>query len=128
MSWAIGFDSNWNRDIGYGVPCECDHPGCTAQIHRGLAHVCGGEPCGGDKGCGLYFCAKHLWMARDTQCCNRCRRYRAPYKRPKPDVPEWLRWKLRDASWMQWRKENPSEVADIRAVLRANAAKARGKA
>lgn len=42
MGWSIGFDSNWNRDIGYGVPAFCDHPGCTAEIDRGLAYVCGG--------------------------------------------------------------------------------------
>jgi hypothetical protein len=22
MSWSIGFDNDWDRDIGYGVPCE----------------------------------------------------------------------------------------------------------
>jgi hypothetical protein len=121
MGWAIGYDHNWQRDIGYGVPCKCDHPGCERDIHRGLAHVCGGEPHGGDVGCGLFFCSAHLWMARGTQCCNRCRRYRAPYKQPKPDVPEWLRWKLRDYSWKQWRDENPLEVRDIRSRLRAYA-------
>jgi hypothetical protein len=55
MSWALGFDGNWNRDIGYGVPSYCDHPKCSAKIDRGLAYVCcGQEPYGGD-GCGLYF-------------------------------------------------------------------------
>ena len=60
MSWAIGFDSRWNRDIGYGVPATCDFPGCGVDIDRGLAFVCGGEPYGGEDGCGLYFCASHL--------------------------------------------------------------------
>src|SRR4051812_7048849 len=26
MGWSIGYDSNWQRDIGYGVPAFCDHP------------------------------------------------------------------------------------------------------
>lgn len=37
MGWSIGFDTRWKRDIGYGVPAECDHPTCGAQIDRGLA-------------------------------------------------------------------------------------------
>ena len=45
MGWSIGFDTRWNRDIGYGVPAYCDHPGCNKEIDRGLSHVCGGEPC-----------------------------------------------------------------------------------
>ena len=56
MSWSIGFDSNWNRDIGYGVPAYCDNPKCNKEIDRGLSYVCGGEAFGGEKGCGLYFC------------------------------------------------------------------------
>ena len=26
MSWAVGYDENWKRDVGYGVPSYCDHP------------------------------------------------------------------------------------------------------
>ena len=26
MSWAVGWDSNWYRDIGYGVPATCEEP------------------------------------------------------------------------------------------------------
>jgi hypothetical protein len=62
MGWAIGYDDNWDRDIGYGVPGECDAPGCHARIDRGLGYVCGGQPYGGEKGCGLFFCGKHLFM------------------------------------------------------------------
>src|SRR5690606_23075125 len=53
MGWAVGYDSNWNRDIGYGVPTTCDHPGCNEKIDRGLSYVCGDEPYGGEHGCGL---------------------------------------------------------------------------
>jgi len=60
MSWSIGYDSNWKRDIGYGVPATCDFPGCGKSIDRGLSCVCGGEPYGGERGRGLYFCGDHL--------------------------------------------------------------------
>ena len=60
MGWSIGFDQKWNRDIGYGVPCVCDHPGCDKEIDRGLSYVCcGDQPEGGEHGCGLYFCPDH---------------------------------------------------------------------
>lgn len=115
MGWSIGFDSNWNRDIGYGVPAECDLPTCHEQIDRGLSFVCGSEPYGGEKGCGLYFCEKHFQYRKPhfydmtVQLCPRCYAYRPPYK-PKPDVAEWIKHKLTDKSWKQWRKENPEAV------------------
>ncbi len=112
MSWSIGYDDNWKRDIGYGVPSICDHPGCTEEIDRGLSYVCGGEPYGGDRGCGLYFCSAHLRVhERLPQLCNRCSpRARSPFK-PTLDTPEWTNWKLTDESWADWRKENPEWVA-----------------
>lgn len=110
MSWSIGYDSNWKRDIGYGVPAYCDAPKCVAKIDRGLGYVCGGEPYGGDSGCGLYFCGKHLtWNNK----CLRCTRYKSPYKEISPDHPEWIQHKLLHPSWAQWRKENPDEVAKL---------------
>jgi hypothetical protein len=73
MGWSIGWDSNWQRDIGYGVPAYCDHPNCHEHIDRGLSYVCGGEPYGGDEGCGLYFCSQHLFIERGhPQRCERC--------------------------------------------------------
>ena len=66
MGWEIGYDSAWDRDVGYGVPTECDHPNCNAQIDRGLSYVCGGEPYGGELGCGLFFCEDHLFYAEKT--------------------------------------------------------------
>lgn len=107
MGWSIGFDNNWNRDIGYGVPAYCDHPKCNAEINRGLSYVCGGEPYGGDRGCGLYFCDEH----GGGRLCPRCEARRAtPYKHPKSDHPRWIHHKLTDESWQQWRDENPAEV------------------
>lgn len=122
MGWSLGFDSNWRRDVGYGVPAFCDHPQCDEKIDRGLAYVCGGEPYGGEYGCGLHFCGKHLHYRQPRgadgiyQNCPRCMAYKKPY-RPKPDHPEWLEWKLTDASWQQWRDENPSEVEASRLAL-----------
>jgi hypothetical protein len=103
VSWAIGFDSHWERDIGYGVPAFCDHPRCRVEIDRGMAFVCGGEPYGGDHGCGLYFCAKHLSGAPSQ--CARCRNRKPPFP-AKPDHPRWLHHKLTDASWATWRAEH----------------------
>src|SRR5687767_8726286 len=109
MSWAIGFDSHWQRDIGYGVPAFCDHPKCDKEIDRGLSYVCGGEPYGGERGCGLYFCGEHLW--NPGQLCNRCwRRTRKPYT-PKPEHPRWLHHKATHESWAAWRAEQADPLS-----------------
>lgn len=120
MGWSIGYDSTWNRDIGYGVPAYCDHPKCNEEIDRGLAYVCAHEqPYGGDDGCGLYFCDEHL---RGGQC-PRCAAGRpTPYAHPKPDHPTWIRHKLTDESWARWRAENPKEVAKLTALMPAEIA------
>lgn len=117
MGWSLGYDpQHGGRDIGYSVPAYCDHPRCTVAIDRGLAHVCGGEPYGGEKGCGLYFCNAHLTAA--PQRCPKCARHdRKPY-RPKPDCRGWAKHKLTDASWAKWRAENPAKVAALQAGLK----------
>lgn len=109
MSWAIGYDEQWKRDIGYGVPAYCDHPDCNEEINRGLSYVCGGEPYGGSEGCGLYFCYKHLDYGN---FCERCRKTKEPFN-AKADHPNWIKWKLTDESWKQWREENPDEAKRI---------------
>lgn len=101
MSWSIGFDSNWKRDIGYAVPACCDHPKCAERIDRGLSYVCGGEPYGGNVGCGLYFCPKHL--SGFPQLCSRCSSRKSAFI-PKPDLPEWIEHKATDPSWQEWRE------------------------
>lgn len=119
MGWSIGFDSNWKRDIGYGVPAVCDHPDCNEKIDRGLSYVCcGQQPYGGDQGCGLYFCPEHQ-LGMHGQC-ERCSRGNAPFD-PKPDVPQWMRWKLKDDSWRRWRGNNPDEVEKLRIALKGSA-------
>lgn len=86
MGWSLGYDENWKRDIGYSVPSVCDHPDCNERIDRGLSYVCGGDPYGGESGCGLFFCSMH----RIGQLCERCGEEppQEPFE-PKPDLPEW---------------------------------------
>lgn len=117
MSWAYAFDDNWQRDIGYGVPAFCDHPGCGAEIDRGLAYVCGGEPYGGDDGCGLFFCDRHR-QGYPRERCERCYQHARAFE-PTPDHPKWMRHKLTHGSWESWRAEHPAEVEKIRQALRA---------
>lgn len=106
MSWSVGFDSDWDRDIGYGVPAYCDFPGCGEEIDRGLSYVCGGEPYGQPRGCGLYFCPDHLHLsARLPQLCERCLK-RKKHFNPTPDHPDWINHKKTDPSWEEWRKQN----------------------
>lgn len=101
MSWSVGFDITWGRDIGYGVPATCDHPGCGVRIDRGLSYVCGGEPYGGEDGCGLYFCPVHRSA---DQFCARCAAGTKPFD-PTPDTAEWIHHKATDPSWSTWRAE-----------------------
>ncbi|SDQ43502.1 hypothetical protein SAMN05216569_1112 [Pseudoxanthomonas sp. CF125] len=116
MGWSVGYDSNWKRDIGYGVPAYCDHPGCTAEIDRGLGYVCGGEPYGGEHGCGLYVCTEHSEYAGDkrdnVRLCKACRYGKHTYLAT-ADHPDWIAHKLADESWQQWRDENPDEAAAL---------------
>lgn len=116
MGWSIGYDSDWDRDIGYGVPATCDYPGCPVEINRGLGHVCGGEPYGGECGCGLYFCGKHLFSTAEGQECERCLEGQAPFS-PAPEHPQWIHHKLTATSWEEWRHENPEWVEASRTLL-----------
>lgn len=138
MGWSIGYDSSWNRDIGYGVPAWCDHPDCNAEIDRGLSYVCGGDPYGGDHGCGLYFCENHLNYAYTVDdkddlldedgkmlphMCEHCvRNHQHPDDEPgcfqaKDDHPEWIRHKLTDESWAPWRASHAGHVDYLRSTL-----------
>lgn len=121
MGWSIGWSDKHQRDVGYGVPCTCEHPDCNEQIDRGLAHVCGDMHDGGDHGCGLYFCESHLeYVERDGQgvrLCNACASATdeiAYWFDPKPDHLFWELWKLTNSSWRQWREENESQVTKMR--------------
>lgn len=110
MSWSIGYDENWKRDIGHGVPAYCDHPECKAEIDRGLGYVCGGDLYGGEHGCGLYFCGNHLWHGTKAVVCARCLKGKEPFT-PTPDHPTWTQHKMTDPSWQKWREEERSREA-----------------
>lgn len=116
MGWAVGYDEHWQRWVGYGVPATCDHPGCGAAIDRGLGCVCGGEPFGGEHGCGLCFCEQHLIYTDKSIVCERCEQGRAPFEAT-PDTVEWAEHVLTDESWEQWRQEEPEQVARMRRAL-----------
>lgn len=120
MGWSISYDSDWERDIGYGVPAICDYPGCNQAIARGLSAVCGSDAYGGEFGCGLYFCYKHLMIAGDKRdnvsLCKRCYHGKKPYT-PKPDTVEWIRHKLTDDSWVKWRSTNTDLVLTMQALI-----------
>lgn len=119
MGWSIGYDTDWSRDIGYGVPAWCDHPGCTQQIDRGLSYVCcGQQPYGGEDGCGLYFCGDHHGV--DGKC-ERCAAGAKPFD-PKPEHPRWIRHVLTHDTWAGWRSGNPKKVAKLREQLAAQEA------
>lgn len=104
MGWSLGWDSVWQRDIGYGVIAFCDHPKCNKVIDRGLAHLCEvtDHKRVSEKGCGLFFCEEHGggWL------CPRCTQSKSPYKKIKPDHPDWIKHKMTDPSWHVWRVEN----------------------
>ena len=113
MGYAV-YERN-GRDCGYGIPSLCDQPECSEKIDRGLAYLCGKDPGGDEFGCGLYFCSSHLLLdypdglEESSWRCDRCIAGEDPYD-PKPDLLEWVHWKLTDESWQQWREENPVEV------------------
>ena len=116
MYWAIGYDENWNRDIGFDVPGTCDHPGCSAAINRGMDHVCGGEPYGGDSNCGLYFCKDHLEMKvvaageEPVPVCAQCSSGKEPFE-PTTDTEEWLTYKQTSNYWAGWRTYHQSKAS-----------------
>lgn len=123
MGWAIGYVGG--RDVGYGVPAECDLPKCHQQIDRGLSYICGSDIGGGEYGCGLFFCDEHMRYRKphgsehDVQLCPRCYQYRSWYD-PKPDVEEWVHWKLTHNSWDTWRLEQPvGALLDMQARVEA---------
>lgn len=103
MGYEVGYDSNWKRDIGYGVPSVCDHPDCNEEIDRGLGYVCGGGLYGTPDGCGLFFCEDH----GGGSLCERCESGddERGFFKPKPDTNEWVEHKNTHPSWSKWREQ-----------------------
>ncbi len=79
MGWANCGTDDQGRPIGYAHEAECDESGCSAEIDRGLAYVCGNMHGGDGLGCGKYFCADHLILIQIKghgdevfQVCREC--------------------------------------------------------
>ena len=74
MGWANCGDDSQGRPIGYAHPATCDHPGCTAAIHRGLAYACGGVHGDEEHSCEKYFCEAHRTVVefRDGEVTSLC--------------------------------------------------------
>ena len=79
MGWANCGTDHDGRPTGYAHEAECDEQGCSTEIDRGLAYVCGNMHGGDGVGCGKYFCADHLILIDDpresgqvVQVCREC--------------------------------------------------------
>lgn len=138
MSWSIGYCSNHKRDIGYGVPAPCDHPGCNVIIDRGMSYLCC-ENIHHSVSCGGYFCAEHrdnyvyadevpdmddeeleaLGLdgseaeEDDDDGVIACRHRIEPRK----EAVEWLEFMLSNESWQKWRELNPERVQHFKERL-----------
>lgn len=142
MSWEIGFNENQNRDVGYSVTAICDHPGCTAEIDRGLGYVCC-EDINHRACCGAFLCADHREnytyadeledmepeeleeLGHDlddpeTQLLIaegdivKCNHKAIEYK----EHAGWLNHCLTHETWAKWREENPALVAAYKDALK----------
>jgi len=105
------------RDQGYCVPAICDHPSCNKRIHRGIYYACGGDPM---EYCGLFFCDEHRANYLDGErngVCERCADPNAAPFTPKPDIQEWIDWKLTDESWSDWRASHPDWMAEYGNII-----------
>lgn len=84
MGWAnCGLDSQ-GRSIGYAHHATCDHPGCEAEIDRGLSYACGAMHDDDEVSCEKYFCEVHRNMIRFNgrlrSICTECEAaWRAEY-------------------------------------------------
>ncbi|NQD40529.1 hypothetical protein [Glutamicibacter halophytocola] len=83
------------REAGYSVEAECDKPGCTTQIDRGLGFLCGESPDGhrdsDEFGCGNYYCDQHetyhdcpnpkcgKYSADESLCCSKAKGHDTPH-------------------------------------------------
>lgn len=65
MGWAHCGTDTQDREIGYAIEATCDHPGCSEEIHRGLAYACGDMHGADGFSCEGYFCEDHRFSAYD---------------------------------------------------------------
>lgn len=96
MGWAFCGVNDHGQEMGYGVPCTCDEPGCDEQIDRGLAHVCGGMHKNPET-CHKYYCEEHLFFTEampkgERQLCARCLKERESMS----NLNKWSRTTLQE--------------------------------
>lgn len=122
MGYSLYWNDTYQQWAGYGAIAYCDHPKCKRVIDRGLSYVCGREGYGGEHGCGLHFCEKHLNLVRFEDgyrmVCDRCAKKMKPFRK-KPEHPRWIKHLLTHHSWKEWRQENPYQVQRLKRMQRA---------
>lgn len=143
MSWSIGYCEKQKRDVGYGVLAICDHPGCTAEIDRGMDYICC-EDINHNACCGAFYCAEHrdnyvygdeiddmddeelealninvesqeVYDAVEDGDIVKCRH--EPIEKGKENAA-WLEHCLKDETWQKWRNENPEMVTAYQEALK----------
>ena len=147
MGYSCYYSVKNDRHQGYGVSAYCDHPGCYAQIDRGMGHACCDEP-DSEVGCGGMYCSDHKHMSMmvgdlgdlsekelrelgldgpeypvvidsDGEIEN-SHEYVKCFHEPieSKEHPDWAKHVATDESWENWRTENSEKFA----VLQKNAA------
>jgi len=48
--------------------------------------------------------------------CEKCNKNKEPFE-PKPDIAEWIKHKLTDESWREWRLEHSDWVIENQKIL-----------
>ncbi len=112
MGYSIGFNNTTKRNIGYEVPCHCDHPGCDKIINRGMSYSSDIENSKTNCDAGIFLCEEHMIHISEEECdnykdCSHCEIGIIPLK---DDCQEWIDHKLKHDSWAAWRSENKNWV------------------
>jgi hypothetical protein len=105
MGYSVGWDEDYKRWKGYGVPCTCEHPHCGEKVDRGMGCLC--------EACGLAFCGNHWHLGHCERCLDLDERVGLTDVKPfdaKPEHPEWLAHLRNDPSWAKWRKDNMAQL------------------
>lgn len=116
MGWFIGWDSDYLRWKGYGVPAYCEQPACKRVVDRGIGFLC--------QRCEMTFCGDH----KAAGFCERCidveeaesdaqemqgKEGAQPFPL-KPEHPHWLSHLRRDRTWAKWRAD-PQNMSQLEA-------------
>jgi hypothetical protein len=91
MGWANCGTDRKGRPIGYAHEATCDHPGCAAKIHRGIAYACGDMHGDDTFSCEGYFCDKHRTAIRpagEDRIIAVCLECAAAWRAAEPEAAE----------------------------------------